>query len=230
MATQRVPASKAPSPPSPEETSDSSDQEKVKEDNRPKVFLDRACFLSSDGRCVSLGYIHLTEDLKEVEKPGGYYGSVRQALQGYVDRVLKGQPSKNVVQLTDLMNKIDATIEKVVPLVCTAVGKKNTPPPAVDESLAKADMEAKRKRSKIVVKNKELKLTPDERGKMLRELGAQYSNVEITPGLRWMDVPDLLAQTIIEAVYNYDPNKGVPDWKRTVHGAVRNYLKTNFAD
>jgi hypothetical protein len=196
---------------------------------QPKVFLDRTCFITSDGRAVQLCYIHLTEDLKEVEKSGGYYGTVRQALNGYADRVLKGQPSKNLLQLMDLMRKIDSTIEGVVPVVGEALGKKAVPPPAVDRALEAAVGEVvKKKRSKIAMPKKELKLTNEQRGEMLRGLAQKFSDVEILPDLTWREVPDLLAQVVVDAVYNYDPKVVKPGYQVPVIKAARDYLTTNF--
>lgn len=194
----------------------------------PKVFLDRACFLTSDGKCVQLCYIHLTEDLKEVEKSGGYYGTVRQALDGYVDRVLKGQPSKTVTQFQDLLEKINTNIEKVLPLVCDKLEKKNVPAPKIDAALGKADAEAKRKRSKIQTSKKEVKINSEQRGQMLRDLALQFSEVELAPGLKWRDTPDLLAKVILEGVYNYEQKADREAYKVPVILAARKYINTHF--
>lgn len=108
-----------------------------------KVFIDRSCYVAPYKYGWRLGYIHVSETLKEVEKTAGYYIKLEHALQAYKEKVLRGSEVKNIDQLLDLLKKIDETIKLASAVI---IDKLNAAlEPEVDPTLGIA----KKKRRKI---------------------------------------------------------------------------------
>ena len=75
-----------------------------------RFFLDKKVFVQSYSHGYQLKYIKVNERQEEIEVNAGYFANIKQALEKYVSHVLHNQPTENIVQVLDLLNKIESVI------------------------------------------------------------------------------------------------------------------------
>ena len=87
----------------------------AEEDNdkdRFKVWLDKSVFLTADSMNFKLVWVSVNDKMDEVEHAGGYYATIKEALNGYIKKRCRGVAPENIAQLTDFMSQLEANIAK----------------------------------------------------------------------------------------------------------------------